>query len=129
MTTFDAEARRLPEEWIDILDRSSWVVARRGGETVGIACLAAPDEEGPKKRLIESVWVAPNRRRRGLVRQMVQELEDRLGATVPRACSSGFSTPTTRQPTPTSSWGSSGCTIGCRIPRNSGLKVNPSRNI
>ncbi len=75
VTTYVVERRRRRREWVALLTGSRWVVARQGDEIVGIACLAAPDDEGPKKRFIESVWVKPGRRRRGLVRRMVKELE------------------------------------------------------
>lgn len=79
VTTFDAEVLRTSDEWRGILERSPWVVAHEQRVIVGIACLAAPDEEGPRKRFIESVWVTPGQRRRGLVRLMLEKLEERAG--------------------------------------------------
>jgi ribosomal protein S18 acetylase RimI-like enzyme len=77
VTTFLAEPMRPPEEWIEILRSSTWVAAWQDGELAGVACLAAEDDEGPTRRFVESVWVVPHRRRRGLVRRMLQQLQDR----------------------------------------------------
>jgi ribosomal protein S18 acetylase RimI-like enzyme len=76
VTTYAVEQRRPRNEWVDLLTRSRWVAARKDGKIVGIACLAAEDKEGPEKRFIESVWVTPGRRRQGLVRRMLEKLED-----------------------------------------------------
>ena len=77
VTTYAVERRRRRREWADLLRRSRWVAAYHDEKIVGVACLPAPDEEGPRKRFIESVWVMPGLRRRGLVRLMLKELEGR----------------------------------------------------
>jgi ribosomal protein S18 acetylase RimI-like enzyme len=77
VTTHRAERRRPRKVWVDLLTRSRWVLARRDGRIVGIACLAGPDDEGPHARFIESVWVERSQRRQGLVRRMLAELEER----------------------------------------------------
>ena len=80
VTTVSAEEARTPAEWIAIIRRSTWVAARDDGEVVGIACLAAADPGAPHERFVESVWVAPLHRRRGLLRDMLQRLEGRARA-------------------------------------------------
>lgn len=57
-----------------------WTVARSGGEIVGLAgLLDDPDQElgALTSKCIESVWVHPERRRRGLVRHMLGTIEEK----------------------------------------------------
>jgi ribosomal protein S18 acetylase RimI-like enzyme len=80
VATLAVESERTSEEWIASIERSTWVVARNGNEVVGIACLTAAEPHAPRERFIESVWVTPQHRRRGLVRRMLQRLEDKARA-------------------------------------------------
>ena len=64
-----------PAEWIDRLTRQTWVAAQAGGNPVGLACLTAENPEEPGVRFIQSVWVAPTYRRRGIIRRMLELLE------------------------------------------------------
>jgi ribosomal protein S18 acetylase RimI-like enzyme len=52
----------------------AWVVARHGDEVAGIARLVTT-AGAPKEWFIESVWVTPEHRRKGLVREMLWRLE------------------------------------------------------
>jgi ribosomal protein S18 acetylase RimI-like enzyme len=53
---------------------STWVAARYGDQIIGIArSVVVPEEQGA--RYVESVWVHPDHRRRGVVRQMLSRLE------------------------------------------------------
>jgi ribosomal protein S18 acetylase RimI-like enzyme len=72
-----AEEAQPPEEhWRDRIESSTWMVARDDGETIGLARLSTPNDEPPETvRYIESVWVEPDHRCRGVVRSMVEELE------------------------------------------------------
>ncbi len=82
-----AEAIAFPEEyWRDRIESSTWLVAREQGDTIGLARLRPPDDEPPTDvRYIESVWVDPGHRCRGVLRSMVEELEwIALATAVPR---------------------------------------------
>lgn len=72
-----SERKRTPSDWMIAVAASTWVVARAGDQVVGLACMTAPDPLTPGVRFIESVWVTPERRRRGLVRRMLERLEAR----------------------------------------------------
>jgi ribosomal protein S18 acetylase RimI-like enzyme len=73
--TLGQERRRRNGDWIDLAKDLTWTVARECGQVVGIASMTPVDESLPKVRFIESVWVARGLRKRGLVRQMLAELE------------------------------------------------------
>jgi GNAT superfamily N-acetyltransferase len=63
------------EDWRARIERSIWAGAWEDGQIVGIACLSAAEPSEPTRPFIESVWVTPEHRRRGLVRRMLDELE------------------------------------------------------
>jgi ribosomal protein S18 acetylase RimI-like enzyme len=75
VATLTAEKKQTPEKWGAHYAGSTWAVARDGDEVVGIACLIAAQPDDPQARFIESVWVTPEHRRRGLVREMLWQLE------------------------------------------------------
>jgi ribosomal protein S18 acetylase RimI-like enzyme len=70
-----AEVRRTAEEWIARIESSTWAVGWDGDEAVAVACLVAAVVNARKEWFIESVWVAPQYRRQGLVRKMLWRLE------------------------------------------------------
>ena len=92
VATYTEEAL-LPElYWRSRIESSTWMVAREGGQTIGLARLRTPEDE-PRTpedepldvRYIESVWVQPDHRCNGVVRSMMEELElHALGAGVAR---------------------------------------------
>ncbi len=87
ITPAAAEQRMSDADWRSRFTASTWLVARDGGEPVGIACLAPPEPDAPDVHYVESVWVRPGYRGRGVLRQMVDELEHRArgaGATTLR---------------------------------------------
>ena len=69
------EEARTPDGWRALAERSEWAGAWEDGQIVGIACLSAPEPIAPTRPFIESVWVTPQHRRHGLVREMLDELE------------------------------------------------------
>jgi ribosomal protein S18 acetylase RimI-like enzyme len=72
----DREASLPRKVWRRSVADSTWVVAWINEEPVGLArCLADPDD--PTSRYIESVWVDPRFRRKGLVAAMLERLETR----------------------------------------------------
>ena len=75
VATYAAEAT-LPEAyWRGRIESSTWMVARIDGEAIGLARLRRPEDEPPEVRYVESVWVDPVHRCKGVVRSMLEELE------------------------------------------------------
>jgi GNAT superfamily N-acetyltransferase len=75
VTPLKDEKKRTAAEWCACLADLTWVVARDGHDIVGLAgCRIAP-EDPTTTRYIESVWVHPGRRREGVLRAMLEELE------------------------------------------------------
>src|SRR3954451_18549830 len=63
------------KQWLEKIQTSTWIVAKVGRRSVGCSRLVA-DDKVPDARYIESVWVHPDFRRRGIVRAMVGKLEE-----------------------------------------------------
>jgi GNAT superfamily N-acetyltransferase len=76
VATWEAERDRPPDYWEEQFVRATWVIAQHGARTVGIAALVEPE---PKSlvRFVESVWVEPEYRWCGVLRQMLDHLEER----------------------------------------------------
>jgi ribosomal protein S18 acetylase RimI-like enzyme len=77
-TLGDVEARELGD-WIREIQSSTWVLAERDGEVVGVAAAKLPkpdeDKESPENsRYIESVWIAPSLRGRQLGERLINYL-------------------------------------------------------
>jgi ribosomal protein S18 acetylase RimI-like enzyme len=70
-------------EWRRMFDDSIWLVAREAAKLIGLA--RSVGEPGkPSCRNLESIWVAPTHRRRGVFRALLDalsEIEGQLGAT------------------------------------------------
>jgi ribosomal protein S18 acetylase RimI-like enzyme len=68
------------QEWLRSFDAATWIVAREGETVVGIA-----RSVGERwSRHVESIWVAPTHRRRGVFRALLRhlaELHHRMGVT------------------------------------------------
>ena len=75
VATYAEEVALGEKHWRSRLWWTTWMVARQGRETIGLARLRTPDEKPSDVRYIESVWVDPAQRRRGLAREMMEELE------------------------------------------------------
>jgi L-amino acid N-acyltransferase YncA len=72
--TYQDEARWSEAEWRSTFDASVWLVARAGRSLIGLA-RSTPGEHA-WQRNVESVWVHPDRRGRGVTRLMLQTLID-----------------------------------------------------
>jgi ribosomal protein S18 acetylase RimI-like enzyme len=75
VATYAEEVALGEKQWRSRLRWTTWMVARLDGETIGLARLRRPDEELSDVRYIESVWIDPAHRRKGLARAMMEELE------------------------------------------------------
>jgi ribosomal protein S18 acetylase RimI-like enzyme len=70
-------------EWRGTLDAATCIVAREAEKVVGLAKSVAEPWQ-PWMRHLESIWVAPTHRRRGVFRALLHHLADidhRMGAT------------------------------------------------
>jgi ribosomal protein S18 acetylase RimI-like enzyme len=66
-------------DWLGEIQSSTWVVAQHDGGVVGIAVAKRPDpdkdrEDYETSRYIESVWIAPEHRRRRLGERLINYL-------------------------------------------------------
>jgi ribosomal protein S18 acetylase RimI-like enzyme len=78
MTEEDAKARPL-DYWIEEIRSSTWAVAQQNGQVVGIVAGKRPDsdtdaEDEAITRYIESVWIDPDLRGRGLGERLIKYL-------------------------------------------------------
>jgi ribosomal protein S18 acetylase RimI-like enzyme len=62
-------------EWRRVLNAATWVVAHEAGKVIGMA-KAVMEPELPAARSVESAWVAPTHRRRGVLRALLQKLAE-----------------------------------------------------
>jgi ribosomal protein S18 acetylase RimI-like enzyme len=60
-------------EWQRVLDAATWIVARDGQNVVGLA-KSVREPARPSTRYVESAWVAPTHRRRGVLRDLLYAL-------------------------------------------------------
>lgn len=78
MTTKDVDAKTL-DYWMEEIQTATWVVAQRDGRVIGVVAGKHPDadkdtEDGANTRYIESLWVSPEFRGRGLAEQLIINL-------------------------------------------------------
>ena len=67
------EEMRTAGQWRTWLSRGRWLCAVEGGATVGLLNHAAA-RDAPHVRHVESVWVAADRRRRGIARLLLDSV-------------------------------------------------------
>jgi ribosomal protein S18 acetylase RimI-like enzyme len=73
-SSYAHESRWEEPEWQRFLDAATWVIALEAEKGVGLARTVA--ESGPQTRHVESVWVAPTHRRRGVCRALLHALAE-----------------------------------------------------
>jgi ribosomal protein S18 acetylase RimI-like enzyme len=72
--SYDRESQWPPSQWRSECDTSTWISATVDGKLVGVAKLAISND--PDVTLhIESMWVNPGWRRRGIAQALVEKLE------------------------------------------------------
>jgi L-amino acid N-acyltransferase YncA len=69
MSSFAVERRWREKEWQQLFNAARWIVAREADEVIGLARSVAEPE--PSQRYVESIWVAPTHRRRGVLRALL----------------------------------------------------------
>jgi ribosomal protein S18 acetylase RimI-like enzyme len=60
-------------EWQRVLNAATWIVARETQNVIGLA-KSASEPGRPATRYVESAWVAPSHRRRGVLRALLHAL-------------------------------------------------------
>jgi ribosomal protein S18 acetylase RimI-like enzyme len=83
MSCYDTELRLSDLEWRRMFDASTWIVARQADAVVALG-RSVLDLGRPRARHVESIWVAPTHRRRGVFRSLlyaIAEIESRNGVT------------------------------------------------
>jgi ribosomal protein S18 acetylase RimI-like enzyme len=82
-SSYARESRWGELEWLRMFDAATWIVAREAEELIGLA-RSVNESELPAARHIESIWVAPTHRRRGVFSALLfalGDLERRTGVT------------------------------------------------
>src|SRR5688572_26573412 len=74
-STYYLEAKWDERRWRQLLTAGTWVVAVEQRHVIGIAGLV-PDRAVPSSLYVESVWVAPGHRRRGVLRSLIHALAE-----------------------------------------------------
>lgn len=79
LTTVEDVKEKPLDYWIDEMRSSTWAVAERKGNVVGVAAAKRPDpdidtEDQATARYIESVWIVPYLRGHGLGQRLVRYL-------------------------------------------------------
>src|SRR5688572_12479573 len=70
-------------EWQRVLDTADWIVAREAQRVIGLA-KSVSEPARPSTRYVESAWVAPTHRRRGVLRALLHglaEIDRQMGVT------------------------------------------------
>jgi ribosomal protein S18 acetylase RimI-like enzyme len=75
VATYSTEAMLSEAYWRGRIESSTWLAAREGDGIIGVARMRGAHDEPEDVRYIESVWVHPLHRCKGVVRSMMEELE------------------------------------------------------
>ncbi len=82
MSRYDVEGNRSETEWRRSIETATWIIARDAERAIGLA-RSVLEPARPSVRFLESIWVDPGRRRRGVFRALLHrlaELERHKGA-------------------------------------------------
>ena len=83
MSSYVRESDWGESEWRSQFDAATWIIAREVEEVIGLARSVCEPEQGSKRNL-ESIWVAPTHRGRGVFRRLLQtltQIEQEMGVT------------------------------------------------
>jgi ribosomal protein S18 acetylase RimI-like enzyme len=73
ISEYERESGWSKREWLAMFESALWVVARNRGRIVGLA-RSSREAAQPWQRHVESVWVEPHFRRRGITRRLIEGL-------------------------------------------------------
>lgn len=82
ISRYDVEGNWGETEWRRSMEASTWIIARNGDRAIGLA-KSVTDFARPSVRYLESIWVDPTHRGRGVFRALLHKLaklEHQLGA-------------------------------------------------
>jgi GNAT superfamily N-acetyltransferase len=71
------EAAQTEQDWRRMFDATTWLVALRGPSDVIGLLGSAREPDQPGARHVESIWVAPDHRRGGVLRSLLRVLAER----------------------------------------------------
>lgn len=74
LSRYSYESRLSDDHWRRRLRTARWVVARENREVIGIAGLIGDHPEEPEH--VESIWVAPTHRKRGVFRSLLARVAE-----------------------------------------------------
>jgi ribosomal protein S18 acetylase RimI-like enzyme len=74
-SSYHHEARWGEAEWRRVFDAATCIVAREADTVIGLA-RSIGESDLPATRHVESVWVAPTHRRRGVLRALLHKLAE-----------------------------------------------------
>ena len=83
MSSYAHESGWGEAQWWRVFDTATWIVAHDGKNLIGLAA-SVREPEDSATRHVESVWVTPKHRLRGVSRALIRELaeiERRMGVT------------------------------------------------
>jgi ribosomal protein S18 acetylase RimI-like enzyme len=83
MSSYARESGWCESEWRSQFDAATWIIARETQDVIGLARSACEPEQDSKRNL-ESIWVAPKHRGRGVFRRLLQtltQIEQEMGVT------------------------------------------------
>ena len=72
--TYQDEADWSEARWRTRISTDTWMVVRIDQQVVAVACTVRPDDRPTDERHLESVWVDPLHRRRGVLRAILRYL-------------------------------------------------------
>ncbi len=75
MSRYEVEWRWSDAEWQRAIEAATWVVAYEAEKAIGLA-RSVIEASRPRVRYLESIWVDPAHRRRGIFSALLQKLAD-----------------------------------------------------
>lgn len=90
LATTEGIQEKSDSDWATDLEKSVWVVAEQDGEVIGLAAAKQPygddswEYDKTSTRFIESVWIDPSMRRRGLGERIVRYLIEQQRLSKPK---------------------------------------------
>jgi len=75
MSRYECEGRWDEREWRQQFEHATWIVAQQSGRVIGLM-RSVIEPALPGSRHLESIWVAPTHRRRGVFRSLLRVMAD-----------------------------------------------------